>query len=114
MNKLQIVTRKICELTKDTDCDPIRRVVITMELKSDDEINAIRRRSPIMEAEVLVALGKFTDKREEVALSHLGEFLYIDKSCSADCSCSGWILGKPLLEQSKETIEFLFNTLGCE
>jgi len=59
---------------------------------------------------MLMALNK-TDTDVEMLSS--GSFIELC-SCDWENTPFTWILGSPLFHQQPDTIEFLFNTLGCE
>jgi hypothetical protein len=101
MNKLKEVTEKICELLRNTE----------FEANMCGEVGGDC--NPIREAEVLMALDKMGTQADTVfAMDSDGEFLK-DRWCECDYVGTGttWHLGKPLHEQSKETIEFLHEIL---
>jgi hypothetical protein len=114
MNKLKEVTEKICELLEGTDLHPLKPIVF--DPMFDDPIGSCpieleKEIKPIREGELLMSFKKIEKNRTEYAIDHNGDFLTIDKNCEIECPNCNWQLGKPLHEQSKETIEFLHEIL---
>ena len=97
MNKLQVVTDKICELLKGTELDPIHYDTVNLN------------HGPIQEAEVLTALNKL---ESTVEILNCGAIVDLDDHDVVPCGA--WLLGKTLVDQSPETIDFLFTVLNCE
>jgi hypothetical protein len=99
MERLKEVTEKICELLKDSELNPTK-------LTSWSGYMTI----PIREAEVLMALGESKNPNFYTAIDYSGNF--IENYCGEyENSPHSWTLGKPLSEQSEETIEFLHQIL---
>lgn len=70
--------------------------------------------SPIREAEVLAALNRVSKYDCDWMLDGDGYFNYSDQDGGIEYSAKRWQLGKPLSNQPKEVIDFLFNVLNCE
>lgn len=103
MNKLQKVTDKICELLKGTELD---------QLETCEVLMGGTRFATIREAEVLMALGGLYTIDGGGCI-----YEYCDNRGDNEtyaCLDVEWNLGKPLQDQSPETIEFLFNVLNCK
>lgn len=108
MTTLQEVTEKICKLLEKTDLHPIRPVVF--DPMFDDPIGACpieleKEIKPIREAEILAVLRNFKHFEQEYYMTAFGIETYKMGVVAL------WQLGKPLSEQSKETINFLHKIL---
>jgi len=102
MERLKEVTEKICELLKGSELE----FTMCDKLSTDFNGNLFR---PIREAEILMAL--YFDINIFKSKTYITACDVLHTETISRKYNIPWQLGKPLSEQSKETIEFLHKIL---